>query len=95
MKRDLWSSKQGGQGAGIPSAQIPASLDPQAVLNAQSAIEHYSAMNEGELMSELKNLRQAGGMDDRALQEMTQAVSPMLSEEQRQRLDALIRRLRG
>ncbi len=94
MKRDLWSSKQGKPTSAAEGTQAPQNIDAQSVQDAQSAIEHYSGMNEGQLMNELLNFRQSGAMDDRSLQEMTQTVSPMLNDEQKKRLDALIRQLR-
>ncbi len=95
MKRDLWSSKTNSQNPGSSSnMQTPPEVDPKTMKDAQAAIEHYGGMSENELMSELKNFRQAGAMDDNALLQMAQTVSPMLTEEQRQRLELLINQLR-
>ena len=85
MKRDLWSTKSTRDDDS--AAKAPAA-DPHNV------IDQYSGMNESQLMQQLRFFRQSGQMDDAALEQMAQTVSPMLSEDQRTRLKALLEQLR-
>ena len=91
MNRELWNSKNttGGEKASAPlNNKMP---DPQDV---QNAAEHYGGMDESQLMRELRSYRQNGQMDDAALEQMAQTVSPMLNDEQRLRLQAIMNQLR-
>ena len=84
MKRDLRSTKP---------APLP-DVDPQAFAEAQNAVDHYSSMNEAQLMQELQGFRESGAMNDAALNSMASQISPLLTPEQQTRLSALLSQLK-
>lgn len=69
--------------------------DPGMMNNVQDAINKYGSKSEGELMGELMNAKQSGLIDPNELAGVAQKIAPMLNEEQRQRLDSVLRQLKG
>jgi len=69
--------------------------DPDMMNNVQDAINKYGSKSEGELMGELINAKQSGLIDPNELAGVAQKIAPMLNEEQRQRLDSVLRQLKG
>lgn len=86
MRRDLWSSKNSDD-------KNDASAFPGG--GPQDVMGQYGAMNQDQLMQELRAFRQNGQMDDAALEQMAQSVAPMLNNEQRMRLQAIMQQLKG
>lgn len=67
--------------------------------DASRVYEQYSGRSEDELFSELiratNEQKQAGTFDMDGLSELESALSPMLSDEQKKKLDRLLSVLRG
>lgn len=91
MKRSLRGSKPGG-GAQKPetneerAAHIAQNMDPNTLNTIQDTINQYGGRSQSELLRELKNYKNAGHMDEGALDNVAQRLMPMLTPEQQRRL---------
>ena len=68
-------------------------MDPAMMNNVQDAINKYGNKSEGELMGELMNAKHSGLIDPGELAGVAQKIAPMLTPEQRQRLDSVLKQL--
>ena len=69
--------------------------NPELMNNVQDAMNHYSGKSSDELMRELKGFREAGVIDDASLENVAEKIAPMLTPEQQQRMEHIMRQLRG
>ena len=106
MKRDLRSMKGSDmpqQHAGMPTqeelARMAQSIDSNTAGNIQNIVNQYSGKSDNELLSELKRVtgeqKEAGQLDDNTMENVANRLSPMLNAQQRQRLQDVIRQLKG
>lgn len=91
MKRTLQGSKSKKTPLpNMPNMEDPSKIlenaDPSQINEIHNIMEHYGAKSEAELMSELRQARQAGAIDPNELASVAQKLAPMLTPEQQQRL---------
>jgi len=93
MKRSLSGSKQQ-----LPNMEelnrAAQSIDPAMMGGVQEALNRYGGKSEVELMGELAAARQSGLIDPAQLAAVAGRIAPMLSAEQRQRLDSILSQLK-
>ena len=72
--------------------------DPAAVHGVQEAVEHYSQKSESELYGDLKRMTsaqmQSGELTPEGMDAVAARLAPMLTPEQRQRMQALLSQLK-
>ncbi|MBQ4610141.1 MAG: hypothetical protein IJB30_00245 [Clostridia bacterium] len=68
-------------------------MDPNLLGNVQSAINKYANRSEAELMQELAAAKQSGLIDPAALASVAGRIAPMLSPQQHQRLEEVLKQL--
>lgn len=94
MKRTLKGSKQP-----VPNMEdmknAAQNIDPAIMNNVQDALNKYGGKSESELMGELMNAKQSGLIDPKELSGVAERIAPMLTEEQRQRLNSVLSQLMG
>lgn len=90
MKRTLRGSKQ----PSIDEAKAAAkNVQPELVQDVESAVRRYEGKSEAELIGELKSAQQSGLIDPNELSGVAARIAPMLSAEQRQRLESVLKNL--
>lgn len=91
MKRTLRTSKP------IPdikeAKKAAEQMDPNMLGNVQNAVNKYARKSEAELMQELAAAKQSGLIDPAALASVAERIGPMLTPEQQQRLEAVLKQL--
>lgn len=103
MKRDLRSMGNKNEMPPISQQMPPISqqeienasqnIDPATLNNVQSVLNQYGDKSEADLMNDLKGFQQAGVMDNAALYDMAQKISPMLNIQQQQKLYVVMQEL--
>ena len=68
-------------------------IDPNILGNVQDAVNKYGGKSEAELMDELTAAKQNGLIDPAALADVAGRIAPMLTAEQQQRLDSVLKQL--
>lgn len=89
MKRTLKGTKSSAQTPPMDNESVrraAQNMDESTMGTIQDAINRYGGKSQDELMRELKNYRNSGGMDERDLENVAQKLMPMLTEEQQRRL---------
>ncbi len=91
MKRTLRTSKP------IPNMdemkKAAEQADPNLLGNVQNVVDKYGNKSEAELMQELTAAKQSGLIDPAALSSVAEKIGPMLTPEQQQRLQSVLKQL--
>lgn len=88
MKRTLRTSKP------IPDMKnVPEHIDPGMIGSIQDAVDKYGGKSEKELIGELAAAKQSGLIDPDSLTAVAGRIAPMLTPEQQQRLQAVLKQL--
>ena len=91
MKRTLRTSKP------IPNMEemkkAAEQVDPSMLGNVQNVVDKYGGKSEAELMQELAAAKQSGLIDPAALASVAGRIAPMLTPEQQQRLQSVLKQL--
>lgn len=91
MKRTLRTSKP------IPNMdemkKAAEQADPNLISNVQNVVDKYSGKSETELIQELTAAKQSGLIDPEALQSVAGRIAPMLTPDQQQRLQSVLKQL--
>lgn len=67
--------------------------DPNLISNVQNVVDKYSGKSETELIQELTAAKQSGLIDPEALQSVAGRIAPMLTPDQQQRLQSVLKQL--
>ena len=91
MKRTLRTSKP------MPNMEemkkAAEQVDPSMLGNVQNVVDKYGGKSEAELMQELSAAKQSGLIDPTALASVAGRIAPMLTPEQQQRLQSVLKQL--
>ena len=91
MKRTLRTSKP------MPNTEemkkAAEQVDPGMLGNVQNVVDKYGGKSEAELMQELSAAKQSGLIDPAALASVAGRIAPMLTPEQQQRLQSVLKQL--
>lgn len=91
MKRTLRTSKL------VPNMdemkKAAEQADPSLINNVQSVVDKYGGKSETELIQELAAAKQSGLIDPEALQSVAGRIAPMLTPDQQQRLQSVLKQL--
>ena len=91
MKRTLRTSKP------MPNMEemkkAAEQVDPNMLGNVQNVVDKYGGKSEAELMQELSAAKQSGLIDPAALASVAGHIAPMLTPEQQQRLQSVLKQL--
>ena len=68
-------------------------IDPNMLGNVQNVVDKYGGKSEAELMQELSAAKQSGLIDPAALASVAGRIAPMLTPEQQQRLQSVLKQL--
>ncbi|MBR5292036.1 MAG: hypothetical protein IKU32_03875 [Clostridia bacterium] len=68
-------------------------IDPGMLGNVQNVVDKYGNKSEAELMQELAAAKQSGLIDPAALASVASRIAPMLSPDQQQRLQSVLKQL--
>lgn len=79
--------------------QAAANVDPQTLNQVQQAVQKYQGKDETELVNELSALalqaRQSGSLDNARIDNIAEALGPMLNSSQQATMQKLIQQLKG
>ena len=76
------------------AAKAAQQMDPNMLGNVQNMVNKYGGKSEAELMQELAQAKQSGLIDPAALESVAGRIAPILSPEQRQRLNSVLNQLK-
>jgi len=68
-------------------------VQPEVMQSVASAVRRYEGKSEEELIGELKSAQKSGLIDPNELSGVAARIAPMLSAEQRQRLESVLKNL--
>ena len=91
MKRTLRTSKSMPDMNEVKKAAEQ--IDPSMLGNVQNVVDKYGNKSEAELMQELTSAKQSGLIDPVALASVAGRIAPMLTPEQQQRLQSVLKQL--
>ena len=91
MKRTLRTSKSMPDMNEVKKAAEQ--IDPSMLGNVQNVVDKYGNKSEAELMQELTSAKQSGLIDPAALASVAGRIAPMLTHEQQQRLQSVLKQL--
>ena len=99
MKRDLKSMRRELPNNKDEAQKILSQADPRTVNSIQQTIDAYSGKSETELMGELRRMTDAqlhsGSLTPNGMDAMAAKLAPMLTPEQQQRMQQVLRQLKG
>lgn len=99
MKRDLKSMNHSASFTPEEMRTLAGQADPAMINSVQKTIDAYSGKSESELMNELKRITgaqmNAGQLTPEGMDAVAQKLSPMLTPQQRARMQAVLRQLKG
>ena len=93
MKRSLRGSRQ----QPLPDMnnlnQTAQNIDPAMLNDVQSVVDKYGGKSEQELIGELSAAKRSGIIDPNELASVAGKIAPMLTAEQKQRLESVLKQL--
>ena len=99
LKRDLKSMKRGTSLDQREMQKLAAEADPHMVNGMQKTIDAYSGKSDAELMRELRRMTgeqmSRGQLTPEGMDAMAAKIAPMLTEQQRRRMQEVLRQLKG
>ncbi len=93
MKRSLRGSRQQPLPDMKDLEQTAQSIDPAMLSGVQSMVDKYGGKSEQELIGELAAAKRSGAIDPNELSAVAGKLAPMLTAEQKQRLESVLRQL--